>query len=129
MDASTSNRQSFSAEEKASIARRVAKDVVASDQAIMSMLILDLEDKGQVLAVARSSNLPLEEYASPDLVHRFAIAAMVVWGAAESASQLMGRREFIVGAFEKQMVLLVGWREYGMLEQVVQCGAHPWQDR
>lgn len=40
---------------------------------------------------------------------------MVVWGAAEGAAKLMGKREFIVGAFKEQLVLLVDLPEYEML--------------
>jgi len=97
------------------VAGRIAQDVVSCDSAILSLLVLDLEDGSEVLAVARSARLPREEYATPLLVRKFGIAAAVVWGAAESAAQLLGRREFIIGAFREQLVLMIGLREYDML--------------
>lgn len=97
------------------MAGRIAQDVVNCDSAILSLLVLDLKDGSQVLAVARSARLPREEHASPLLVRKFGIAAAVVWGAAENAALLLGRREFIIGAFKEQMVLLVSLREYDML--------------
>jgi len=97
------------------VANKIARDVVGADPSILSMIVLDHRGSSRVIAVARSANLPPESHASPALVERFGIAAMVVWGAAEGASQLMGRREFIIGAFKDQLVLLVDLREYEML--------------
>ncbi|MGH9919434.1 MAG: hypothetical protein ACRD6W_11290 [Nitrososphaerales archaeon] len=97
------------------MAEKIARDVVNADPTIFGLLILDRRHGYDVLAVARSPTLPPEAHASPALVKKFAIAATVVWGAAEQAAQLMGGREFIVGAFKEQMVLLVDLREYDML--------------
>jgi hypothetical protein len=114
LSAPVSKSQETSASKRASIAEKVAQEVVKADPTVLSLLVLDHQDS-HVLAVARSPALPPESRASPELVHRFAIAAMVVWGAAEGAAKLMGRRQFIVGAFKEQLVLLVGLPEYEML--------------
>lgn len=96
-------------------AEKIARDIVNADPTILSLMVLDHLDGRRVLAVARSANLPPESHASPALVQKLAIAAVVVWGAAEGAAQLMGKREFIIGAFKEQMVLLIDLREYDML--------------
>ena len=115
LGAAISNSREVSDSKRAAVAEKIARDVVDSDPAILGMLVLDLHEKGRVLAVARSASLPPERQVSPALVERFAIAANVVWGAAETAAQVLGRREFIVGAFKEQLVLLVELREYEML--------------
>jgi len=115
LDASISKSQEVPASRRASIAEKLAGDVVRADPTILSMLVLDHRESSRVLAVARSPSLPPESHASPELVQRFGIAAMVVWGAAEGAAKLMGKREFIVGAFRDQLVLLVDLPEYEML--------------
>ncbi len=110
-----SKSQEVSASRRVSIAEKIAGDVVKVDPTILSLLVLDRRESSRVLAVARSPSLPPESHASPELVQRFGIAAMVVWGAAEGAAELMGKREFIVGAFKEQLVLLVDLPEYEML--------------
>lgn len=110
-----SKSQEVSASRRVSIAEKIAGDVVKVDPTILSLLVLDRRESSRVLAVARSPSLPPESHASPELVQRFGIAAMVVWGAAEGAAKLMGKREFIVGAFKEQLVLLVDLPEYEML--------------
>ena len=115
MGASLSNKSETPDSKRTTVANKIARDVVGADPAILSMIVLDHRGSSRVIAVARSANLPPESRASPALVERFGIAAMVVWGAAEGASQLMGRREFIIGAFKEQLVLLVDLREYEML--------------
>lgn len=115
MGASLSNKSETPDSKRTTVADKIARDVVGADPAILSMIVLDHRGSSRVIAVARSANLPPESRASPALVERFGIAAMVVWGAAEGASQLMGRREFIIGAFKEQLVLLVDLREYEML--------------
>jgi len=115
LSAPISKTQETSASKRASVAEKIAQEVVRADPTVLSLLVLDNRDSSRVLAVARSPALPPESRASPELVQRFAIAAMVVWGAAENAAKLMGRREFIVGAFKEQLVLLVGLPEYEML--------------
>ena len=115
MDVSASSRQSLSLQKRAATAEKMAQSVVNCDPSILSMLVLDQRDGYEILAVARSESLPPEKHVSLELVKRFGIAAAVVWGAAETAAQLMGRREFIIGAFKDQIVLLVGLREYQML--------------
>jgi hypothetical protein len=115
LDSAVARSQEVSASRRVSIAEKIAKDVVHADSTILSLLILDQGEGSRVLAVARSPSLPPSSRASPELVERFAIAATVVWGAAQGASELMGRREFIVGAFKDQLVLLVDLRGYEML--------------
>lgn len=115
MDASAEGSLGAPVSKKASVAQRVAGDVVKCDPTILSLLVMDDADASQILAVARSRSLPREEYAGPEMVKKFAVAAMVVWGAAEQASRLMGARQFMIGAFENQLVLLVNLREYRML--------------
>jgi len=110
-----SKSQEVSASRRVSIAEKIAGDVAKVDPKILSLLVLDRRESSRVLAVARSPSLPPESHASPELVQRFGIAAMVVWGAAEGAAKLMGKREFIVGAFKEQLVLLVDLPEYEML--------------
>jgi hypothetical protein len=118
LDASISRSQEVSASRRASIAEKIAREVVKADSTILSLLVLDQREGSRVLAVARSPGLPPSGRASPELVERLGIAATVVWGAAEGAAKLMGRREFIVGAFKEQLVLLVDLREYEMLMAV-----------
>ena len=101
--------------ERVMMAEKVARDVVNADPTILGLLVLDRKHGYDALTVARSPSLPPEDYASPALVEKFAIAATVVWGASEQAAQLMGRQEFIVGAFKGQMVLLIDLKEYDML--------------
>jgi hypothetical protein len=115
LDVSTSSNQGVSTQKKAAIAEKIAHGVVNSDPSILSMIVLDQKEGNQILAVARSAGLPPEKHASAELVKKFAIAATVVWGAAEIAAQLMGRREFIIGAFKDQLVLLISLQEYQML--------------
>ncbi len=115
MGISVSNGNEALDPRRAAVADKIARDVIRADPAILSMLVLDHHGISRVLAVARSPHLPPESHASPELVEKFGIAAMVVWGAADGASRLMGRREFIIGAFKEQMVLLVDLREYEML--------------
>jgi hypothetical protein len=115
MSVSRPDSRGASSARRGSVAEKVARDIVGCDASILSLMVLDEANGSHVLAVARSQVLPPEEYADADLVKRFAIAAMVVWGAAEQAARLMGGREFIVGAFENQLVLLVHLREYRML--------------
>jgi hypothetical protein len=110
-----STPREHSAAEKTRVAERVAERVLEADPAVLSLMVLDVNDGGRVLAVARSPSLPSHERADPGTVQRFAIAAVVVWGAARQAAQLMGKREFIVGAFREQMVLLADLGEYEML--------------
>lgn len=100
--------------ERARVAENIAKSVLSADSSVLSLMVLDNGDGG-ILAVARSPSLPSERHADPAMVQKFAIAAIVVWGAAEHAAKLMGRREFIVGAFREQLVLLVELGEYNML--------------
>ena len=100
---------------RTTLAEKIAKDVVNADPSILSLIVLDQMDGSKILAVARSPGLPEESHANPALVHKFGIAASIVWGAAENASSLMGRREYVIGAFKEQMVLLIGVQEYGML--------------
>ena len=101
--------------ERARMAEKVAAEVVKADAAIMSLMVLDVGDGGKVLAVARSPTMAPHEHATPAMVQKFAIAAVVVWGAARQAAELMGRREFIVGAFSEQLVLLADLKEFDML--------------
>ncbi|HUI00744.1 MAG TPA: hypothetical protein VLX56_03850 [Nitrososphaerales archaeon] len=115
MAAETSKKVGLPEGERASVARRIARDVVRCDPAILGLLIMDKDDGSKILAVERSPSLPDEERATEEQVKRFGIAAMVVWGAADNASQLMGRKEFVVGAFKQQMVLIAGLQEYGLL--------------
>jgi hypothetical protein len=115
LDASISKNQEITSSKRLAIAEKIARDVVNADPTILSLIVLDQLDGSRVLTVARSSNLPPEKHASPEIVQRLAIAAVVVWGAAEGAAKLMGRREFIVGAFKEQMVLLIELSERGML--------------
>jgi len=115
LDSSASSRSAPPDPTREAVANKIAHDVVGADPAIMSLIVLDHRGSTRVIAVARSANLPSDSRASPALVERFGIAATVVWGAAEGAAQLMGRREFIIGAFKDQLVLLVGLREYEML--------------
>lgn len=97
------------------IAERIANDIVKCDPSILGLIVIDSGDSSRILAVARSPGLPAEQQSSPELIRRFAIASTVVWGAAESGSQMMGQREFIVGAFRDQLVLLIGLGQYNML--------------
>lgn len=101
--------------DKTKIAQKIARDVIGADASILSLLILDVREGVKVLALARSPNLPPSEHASPEMVEKFAVAAVVVWGASRQAAELMGRREFVVGAFSEQLVLLADLTEYEML--------------
>jgi len=107
--------QGVSAQRRKTVAGKIADSVANCDPSILSLVVVDQRDGHEVLAIARSKNLPPEKHATPDLVIKFGIAATVVWGAAETASQLLGRREFVIGAFSDQSVLLVGLQEFQML--------------
>lgn len=112
---SHSSPSQFHVADKAQVAQKIANEVVSADASILSLLVLDIKDGVKVLALARSPNLPQSEHATPEMVEKFAVAAVVVWGASRQAAELMGRREFIVGAFREQLVLLVDLMEYEML--------------
>jgi len=95
------------------LAQRLAKDLVDCDPAILSLIVVD--SLGRVLHVSRSSRLPDSEQVNPELVRTFGTLAKVVIGAANSAAQVMGRTEAIVGIFKNQKVLLVNLQEYNLL--------------
>ena len=95
------------------VARRLAKDLVDCDPSILSLIVVD--SIGRVLHVSRSSRLPDSEQVSPELVRNFGTLAKVIIGAANSATQVMGGTEAIVGIFKKQKVLLINLNEYNLL--------------
>jgi hypothetical protein len=95
------------------LAEKIARDAVRSDPSILSTLVLD--DKGSPLAVVRSSNLPAEDYLSERVLEKFGMVVTVFWAAAEGPEQAIGRREFIIGAYREQMILITSLNEYKML--------------
>ena len=95
------------------VARRLAKDLVDCDPSILSLIVVD--SLGRVLQVSRSARLPDSEQVNPELVRTFGTLAKVIVGAANSAAQVMGGTEAIVGIFKKQKVLLINLQEYNLL--------------
>lgn len=95
------------------VARRIAKDLVDCDPSILSLIVVD--SLGRVLHVSRSARLPDAEQVNPELVTVFGTLAKVIVGAANSAAQVMGGTEAIVGIFKKQKVLLINLQEYNLL--------------
>lgn len=95
------------------VARRIAKDLVDCDPSILSLIVVD--SLGRVLHVSRSARLPDSEQVNPELVRVFGTLAKVIVGAANSAAQVMGGTEAIVGIFKKQKVLLINLQEYNLL--------------
>jgi len=95
------------------IAKRLAKQVLDSDTAVHSLMVLDRT--GQVLAVERSSRLPEGEYIDDDVLPKLAVVGKLIIGAAVNAAEFMGRLQFIVGSFKNQKVLLMDLQEYSMV--------------
>ena len=95
------------------LAKRVAKDIIDCDPAILSLIVID--DMGRVLHTGRSSRLPESEQVSPVPVQVFGTLAKVIMGAASNTAKIMGPTEAIVGIFKKQKVLLINLREYNLL--------------
>jgi hypothetical protein len=96
------------------LAERVARDIVGCDDSILSLLVIDSR-QGKILAVARSSRLGESEYATPDIIEKFGTLAMLVWGAAGNATDLLGKREYLIGAFRSQLILLANLQQYEMI--------------
>lgn len=98
---------------QASIARRLAEEVVNCDSSILSLIVVD--SLGRVLHIARSERLLSEERVDPETVRMFGTIAKAIVGAANNAAPVMGATESIVGVFKRQKVLLVNLQEYNML--------------
>jgi hypothetical protein len=94
------------------LATRLAKEVIDCDPSILSLIVLD--KFGRVVAVERSTRLAQADYLSDELVPKFGVLAKLIIGAAGNAVPLMGRMEFIIGAFKNEKVLLVNLHEYEM---------------
>lgn len=107
----TKGAEKTEASQKA-LAAKLAKDVIDCDPSILSLIVLD--KFGKVLAVERSLRLDQADYLSDDLVPKFGVVAKLIVGAAANATELMGRMEFLIGAFKNQKVLLINLHEYEM---------------
>ena len=95
------------------LAERLAKDLVDCDPAILSLMVVDT--LGRVLHVSRSARLAESEQVSPELIRLFGTVSKLMVGAANSAAQIMGGTEAVVGIFKKQKVLLLNLPEYNLL--------------
>jgi hypothetical protein len=91
---------------------RLAKQVIDCDPSILSLIVLD--KLGRVVCVERSTRLAKSDYLSDEMVPKFGVLAKLIIGAAGNATALMGRMEFIIGAFKNEKVLLVNLQEYEM---------------
>src|ERR1022692_2206473 len=102
----------FNPERKAS-ASIIAKEVVTLDPSILSLLVLD--SRGQVLAVERSNRLPESDRMGEDITPKLGIVAKVIWGAATNATALLGRMEFMIGAFKNERIVFIDLQGQDML--------------
>ncbi len=110
---STSEVKSVVEPAHAAIAKRLAKQVLECDPAVLSLMVLD--KKGQVLAVDRSVRLPEGEYIDDDALPKLAVVAKLIMGAAANVAEYTGRIQFLVGGFKNQKVLLIDLQEYDMV--------------
>jgi hypothetical protein len=95
---------------KNAIGARLAREIVDCDPSILSLMVMS--KNGDVLAVERSSRLREVDYADAKTLRRFGVIASVILSAAENATDLMGKTEFLIGAFREQKVLLINLHEY-----------------
>lgn len=93
-------------------ATRLARDLVDCDPAILSLLVID--KSGRVIAVERSKRLSEADFLSDDLVPKFGVLAKLIIGAASNATPLLGRMEFLIGAFKNEKVILMNLSEYDL---------------
>lgn len=97
---------------QATVARRMAKEVVDLDPSILSLLVVNA--RGKVLAVGRAARLQSSHYLDDDLLPRFGVVSKLILGAANQESLPFGRMEFLIGAFENQKILLLDVPEQGL---------------
>jgi hypothetical protein len=97
-------------QQRQSIAKHLAIQVLDCDPSILSLMVLDR--LGQVLAVERSSRLPEEERVDEDVIPKLGVVAKLIVGAANNATEYMGRMQFLIGGFKHQTVLLINLQEY-----------------
>jgi hypothetical protein len=95
------------------LAQRLAREVIGCDPSILSLLVVDTK-QGRLLATANSNNLPKGEQVAPGVLEKLGTVAYLIWGAAGNATELTGGREFIIGAFKNQLILLVNLVGYEM---------------
>jgi len=100
-------------EEKQTQAKRLAKQVLDCDPTILSLMVLDKQ--GQVLAVERSPRLPEEEHVDAEVIPKLGVVAKLIIGAANNATEYMGRMQFLIGGFKHQTVLLINLQDYEMV--------------
>jgi hypothetical protein len=106
-------KQEAPAPEVKSIAERITRDAVKSDTSILAAVALD--KNGYPVAISRSPALAPEDYLSQAALDKFGMVVTVFWGAAEGPERVIGRREFIVGAYRDQMIMVTSLSEYKML--------------
>ena len=94
------------------IGSRLAKDIVDCDPGIMSLIVM--RKGGVVIAVRRSSRLQELEYIDEETVKLFGVRASVVLGAADTAGDLFGSSEAVIGTYKKGKVLLIRLKEYNL---------------
>jgi hypothetical protein len=95
------------------LAERLARDVIECDPSILSLLVVDTK-KGRLLTAASSKDLPDTEQITPGVLERLGTVAYLIWGAAGNATELTGGREFIIGAFKSELILMVNLIGYDM---------------
>ncbi len=105
-------RPSHADPELTKTAERLATDLLGLDPAILSLMVMD--KTGEALVIRRSDRLAPPDYAGDDIVRKLGVQASVVLAAAMSASNIMGRTEYIIGSFSKFKVLIVHLPEYDL---------------
>lgn len=84
-----------------------------ADAAILAAVVVDSD--GKPLAVARSADLPQDQYLDDSLLAKFGLVITVFWATAEGPEQAIGRREYVLGAYRDQVILIAGMPEFGLV--------------
>jgi hypothetical protein len=94
------------------VALRIAREVLDCDSSILSLLVTNV--KGEVLAVGRSGRLRSSDYLDDDILPKLGVVSKLIMGAADQESHLLGRMEFLIGAFKNQKIVLIDVPERGL---------------
>jgi len=90
---------------KKALAETIAKEVLECDSSILSLLVVN--SRGEVLAVGRSERLAKSDYLDESILPKLGVVAKLITGAADQESALLGRMEFLIGAFKNQKIVLI----------------------
>jgi hypothetical protein len=97
---------------KRSLASRLAKDIISCDASIVGLVVLDPE--GQVLTTLASRIHETPGYIGDEMMDVFGSLVVILLGAAQRATPILGGNEYIIGAFKNYNALIVALPVYGM---------------